>query len=277
MSNKVKGLLLVTVSIVSLCVALVFLQLAKSDGLEFDFNKIIGEMDFLGGNSSSKIVHKVNSSKSNSSKVGNKTEKSTVLTYHDKVSMSELDDAVFIGDSRTQAMQIFGFVPTSQVFAEDGLNHENARYKKFVNIGDGYYYTIDEALLRTAPKDIYVGFGINGISFMDEESFFTEFKALLEGIKSASNGANIIITSIIPVSANYTIENPKFSNQVIDDYNTKLIELATELEMYYLDIATPLKEGTDSLGSTYNSGDGVHLNKDAYVSIFDTILTHTLT
>lgn len=265
----------------AICIAIVFLQLASANGLSLDFKDIISGQNSSQTNDKNGEVKTNSSSKKNnsSSKVsffGNKEKNETVLKYSDRADDSYFDDAVFIGDSRTQALQIFGFLPTSQVFAEDGLNHENARYKSFIDIGDGRYYTINSALTQTNPNKIYVGFGINGISFMNEEDFFTEYKGLVEDIKSAAPNSTIVLTAIIPVATSYESNNPKFSNSIIDDYNLKLIDLAEELEVHYVDIATSLKNEFNALSDEYNAGDGIHLSKDAYVSILDSILTHTV-
>lgn len=41
-----------------------------------------------------------------------------------------LADTVFIGDSRTNGLSGYGYVPKSSVFAIDGFNHASARTEK---------------------------------------------------------------------------------------------------------------------------------------------------
>lgn len=185
-----------------------------------------------------------------------------------------LSQTVFVGDSRTHAMDVYGFVDVSRTIAEDGLNHKTALTKAFADIGDGYVYTMQQALAITAPKYVYVGFGINGMSFFSEEEFFSSYRELIEQIEETCPNAQITILAVYPVSEKFSANNPGMDNATIDAYNEKLSALADEMGIHYLDAAWELKNSAGALNPAYSAGDGLHLNSDAYDLIFQVILAN---
>ena len=187
-----------------------------------------------------------------------------------------LSQTVFVGDSRTHAMDVYGFVDVSRTIAEDGLNHKTALTKSFADIGDGYAYTMKQALAITAPKYVYVGFGINGMSFFSEEEFFSCYRELIEQIRETCPDAQIMILAVYPVSERFSANNPGMDNAAIDAYNDKLSALADEMGIHYLDAAWVLKNSAGALNPAYSAGDGLHLNADAYDLIFQVILANKM-
>ncbi len=200
----------------------------------------------------------------------------TQLTSGERMDFSYLDDTVFIGDSRTNAMAVYGLFPPVQVFAEDGLNHQSARTKAYISVDGVNYYTISQALLNQNPNKVYIGFGINGIGWLTTEEFFSEYVGMIQDVRSTLPNAKIVITSILPVSRTFEQIEPTITNSLIDEYNGRLLSLAKEQGVYYLDTASGVKDGNNGLNALYDSGDGLHLNKAAYSVIFDTILTHPI-
>lgn len=188
-----------------------------------------------------------------------------------------LADTVFVGDSRTHAMDLYGYADVSRTIAEDGLNHQTALTKAFADLGDGNLYTLYQALRVANPKRVYVGFGINGMSFMSEEDFFSDYRQLLSEVESACPKAQIVILSIYPVGERFSESNPGMSNERIDDYNRKLKVLASELGIHYVDAASVLKSENGALNPAYGAGDGLHLNASAYDRIFEVILSEKIT
>lgn len=201
------------------------------------------------------------------------TESGTTDPVDDEAYLSQ---TVFVGDSRTHAMDVYGYVDVSKTIAEDGLNHKTALTKAFAEIGDGYAYTMKQALAITAPKYVYVGFGINGMSFLSEEEYFSAYRELIGQIRETCPDAEITILAIYPVSENFAANNPGMNNATIDAYNNKLSALADEMGIHYLDAAWVLKNDAGALNPAYSAGDGLHLNSDAYDLIFQVILANKI-
>lgn len=182
---------------------------------------------------------------------------------------------VFIGDSRTEGLVRYGLLEQSQVFAEDGMNHKNARVKPVVQY-EGGLLTIAQAVERAQPERMIVDFGINGFSFMSEEEFMEEYEGLIDELHAASPDSAIIIQSIFPVSSLKEQLDPSFANKKLERLNSLLYQLAEEKGCYFLDTAEALTGSDGGLLDEYNAGDGIHLNADAYEVILDYTLTHAL-
>ena len=181
-----------------------------------------------------------------------------------------LADTVFIGDSRTNGLSGYGYVPKSSVFAIDGFNHASARTEKFITLsGTNRKLTIAQAVGFVKPVRMIVSFGINGIAFMDSDTFMSEYAALLDELRAASPETLLVVQSILPVSAEKAASTPGMSNRAIDSCNQKLKALAEEKGGVFLDSSAVLKNSKGNLDPKYKSGDGLHFNRKAYQALLD--------
>ena len=133
--------------------------------------------------------------------------------------------------------------------------------------------TIPEALTAFAPKVAIVNFGINGFGYMDDDTFYEEYKEMMEGFIQASPKTAFVIESILPVSLTWAAQNG-YTNEEIDEMNARLLLLAEELGCYYLDTASAMKDGNNALERSYSSGDGLHFSQTGSQAILAHIATH---
>ena len=181
-----------------------------------------------------------------------------------------LDDTIFIGDSRTNGMVNFSFINRNNAYAIDGVNHQTMRTERFLTMSStGRKLTAAEAIGVVKPIRMIVSLGINGVAFMGEEKFFSEYAALLDELQTASPDSILVVQSILPVSQTREAEYPQLANAIIDAYNQRLKTLTLEKGGRWLDTANLLKNSRGSLNTIYDSGDGLHFNKRAYQALFD--------
>ena len=178
-----------------------------------------------------------------------------------------IKETVFIGDSRTNALAVYNLVPKKNVLAKDGENHRSARTEKIITTQSGKTVTIAQAVAELKPVRMMVCFGINGVSFMGEESFIAEYSAFLDELHQASPNSVIIVQSILPVSKSYEAQNPNLTNQKIDRYNLLLKQLSGQKGFAFLDSSEVLKDKNNALDEKYDRGDGLHYNKAAYEAL----------
>lgn len=186
---------------------------------------------------------------------------------------SYIDDTLFIGDSRTMGLFTYGLLPEKQVLAVDGMNHQTARTKKFVELS-GETLTIAEAMGRLKPPRAIVSFGINGIDFFGEKDFIAEYEGLMSELSQQSPDTVFIIQSILPVSSELSLLTPGMANTVIKRHNTLLRELARAHGFLFLNTAEALSTPEGSLLPECDAGDGLHLTRNAYDIILDYVETH---
>ena len=90
-----------------------------------------------------------------------KTDIKKLVTATKEAQEEYYKDAVFIGDSRTQGLQINAGLTSPDFFAGRGLNVKNARTEKVVKNAAGKAVTVVDALKDKQYKKVYICFGIN--------------------------------------------------------------------------------------------------------------------
>lgn len=267
MSTKVKAMMLVTIMIVSLSVTAIIYIL--SDPCEECGNK------FCFGDCTIRYEDDPNVSSTIKQQQFKTNQSGTRLAETKKASRDYLDSLVFIGDSRTVALQLHAELNEENVFAEEGLNHEEALTKQFVKIQDYKKVTIADAVKVAAPDVMIVNFGINGISWMSVDTFIEGYEQLIDTLIEASPSSIIVIEAIMPVSLSYEQRSDGVTNEKIDEANDALFKMAKEKGLYYLGTDEVMKNDMNDLMDGF-SGDGLHYTKAAYEVIIDYILSHAI-
>ena len=198
----------------------------------------------------------------------------TTLAYTGETDENYLDDVYFIGDSRTVGLVRAG-MPEDHLFAETGMCHEDALTKRVVALDNTAYLTIPDALQIVAPTVAVVNFGINGIGFMNEETFIDDYRKMMRAFQKVSPKTVFIIEAILPVSSSYESKSG-MTNEKIDEMNLRLCKLAEELGCYYLASDTVMKDESNDLLRIYNDGDGLHYNEEGYEAILTYVKTHVV-
>lgn len=184
------------------------------------------------------------------------------------------DDTVMVGDSITYGMASYGYLNFNHVFAKIGLHQGTALTSKCVYTSKTNGYSISDALKIAKPGKIYVTLGINAIYNYKSDWFYNNYRALLSKIKNASPNSVIIIQSIFPVTQNWAINNGKPQcNKYVAYANQKLSELAKEEGCHFLHTYEDLTDENGFLKPEF-SGDGIHLSRKGYETVFNYILTH---
>ncbi|MFZ2539956.1 MAG: GDSL-type esterase/lipase family protein [Oscillospiraceae bacterium] len=205
-----------------------------------------------------------------------KTNQNTTRLFEtERADSSYLNNITFVGDSRTVGLVLYE-IPEENIFAEDGLNHEQALTKEVVRLNENKLTTIKDAVLVTAPDIMMVNFGINGAAYMPVDSFMEGYAKLIDELLEASPSSIVVIESIMPVSLSYEQTETGCSNEKIDEINDALYEMAKEKGLYYLATNEVMKNENNDLINTYHRGDGIHYNAKAYDAIIEYILTHEI-
>jgi lysophospholipase L1-like esterase len=149
-------------------------------------------------------------------------------------------------------------------------------YQGFINIvypEDGSEIPIRDAVELAKPELMIITLGVNGVSFMDEEYFKSEYSDLVSDIMEISPETKVILQSIFPVASNYG-KLEKINNEKIVKANSWVLEVAEETGAKYLDTISVLTDGDGYLISDYQNGDGMHLNAKGFNAVLDYIRTH---
>lgn len=168
--------------------------------------------------------------------------------------------SVFLGDSLTEGLGIYGYVKTGNVIAQKGLSIERAMKK--VN-----------KIAKKKPEYVFVMLGINDLNFSSYsmDDIESNYCKLVEKIHKRLPDTKIYVQSLLPVTDKFQKENKRLSNKRINKLNKRLEKLSKEYKYTkYVDIHKLYVNKKGCLPSRISS-DGYHLVMDAYATWTDYI------
>ena len=212
----------------------------------------------------------------------------TLLSETADAGTGYIDSFIFIGESTTYHMKSRGVLSggenTKQVWSTKSGTMTldlTADKIKIVYPETGEELTFYEAAARRQPNYVIMTFGLNGAVQnikRGEEYFKTCYKKLIDAIHTASPYTKIILQSAFPVAENMDMSaysvNLRTLNKYIDTINDWTYRVAEEENCKYLDTSKILKDKNNNLKKEFQSGDGYHLNTEAYRQILYYIRTH---
>ena len=193
-----------------------------------------------------------------------------------QVDDSYFDDAMFVGDSITTGIELYGVMPNATVVASTGINPNTIITTPDIELADGSSVTILQAMSAYHPKKIYIMLGSNGVEFIGKETMMELYGEFIDAVKAQHPDSIIYLQSILPVTQAKEAASPELSNDKIDEYNTAIMELAGEKEAYYLNVAESFKDETGALPDEASPNDGMHFGVSHYEIWMDYLKCHAV-
>ena len=195
------------------------------------------------------------------------------------VEMDYFSDALFIGDSRTDGLQIYSGIKGATFYCYKGLNIFDMSKRQVVEMNGGKY-TVVEALEKGPQyKKIYISLGVNELGYPGTDSFYKAFKSFLEEVKSAQPDAIIYLQNLVPVNPEICAQKnqPSYvNNDRVADFNSVFPKLAEECQVALVDVKTALSDENGILPAEATV-DGVHFTKAWYQKWLEYLMCHTVT
>ncbi len=187
-------------------------------------------------------------------------------------SLSYLDDALFIGDSRTVGLQSYTDINNADFFCTVGMSV----FKVFTEKAkvDGNSTDLRTLLKSKNYAKVYIMLGINELGY-NRETAFSKFKELVNEIRKLQPDAYIFIEGNIHVGAERSTRDEIINNKGINEYNTLLESLQNEKDIFYIDVNSVYDDANGNLSTNYSS-DGIHLFPKDYKLWRDYILTKAI-
>lgn len=197
------------------------------------------------------------------------------------VDMSYFSDALFIGDSRTDGLQLFSGIKDTTFFCYKGITVFDVMEddpKKVIELG-GVKYSIQSALeaCQGQFKKVYLSLGINELGYYDDQGFHDKFAALIDKVRATQPGAVIYLQNLVPVNPELCAKNwsSYVNNEKVAVYNAIFTQLAQEKQVVLLDVASALSNSEGILAKE-NTVDGVHFTKAWYKEWLSYLMCHTV-
>ncbi|GEM_PF-1220415 len=163
------------------------------------------------------------------------------------------EDSLFMGDSLTEPLSLYEYLPKSNVLAIKGRNTKTAMedVKQIANLN---------------PSRIFLYYGMNDLNVTnDPDVFKTNYGDLIKAIKKLKPDAEIVILSIQYATNSAVAAQPTLSDKRVDEFNGKLKALAEENKYYFLDISSLAND------SNLYEGDGIHFTTAYYSKLLNLI------
>ncbi|WP_066457986.1 GDSL-type esterase/lipase family protein [Anaerotruncus rubiinfantis] len=191
----------------------------------------------------------------------------------ERVKSTYFDDAVFVGDSITTGIDLYGVMKNTDVLADTGVNLGSVYTKEAVKQEDGTRIPIMDALGQKQYAKVYIMLGGNEVRDEDQQTFISRYGKLIDDVREIQPNALVYVQSILPVTLNnqYNMNNDK-----IDTFNAALLELCKEKGVYYLNVAEKFKDENGRLPDAASPADGMHFGPDYYQIWFTYLKTHVV-
>lgn len=170
---------------------------------------------------------------------------------------SYFDDAVFIGNSRTEGLRLYGGLDNAKFLAHTGLMVDTVFTSKYF---DGEK-TAMQALPEMNFSKVYLMLGINELGWSYPQIFKKDYGLIIDEIKKINPDAIIFIQSILPVTMEKSATDAIYNMDKINNFNSLLVELSEEKNVIYLDVSEEVSDENGFLPSDGTS-DGIHFNAD---------------
>ena len=203
----------------------------------------------------------------------------TVLAETADAGQAYIDKLVFLGDSTTYGLRAYkmlaGGKDTTQVWTPKTgtLTLSQASFATIVYPETDEELTIADAVAKKKPEYLVITLGVNGVAFMKEDYFKSEYKKIIDSVQTASPDTKIICQSIFPVAKSYA-RLDSINNDLIDAANKWICEIAAECGVKYLDTNSALRDADGWLPEDYHNGDGMHLQTNSFTIELNNIRTH---
>ncbi len=185
------------------------------------------------------------------------------------------DDAIFLGDSRTEGLFLYSGLKTGAPYTAVGATVESVFTKKNFKTEGGGKVPILDAMAGQECGKIYVMLGVNELGWTKTKTYHDQYAKLIDRLRADHPEAKIALQSLPPVSAKQDAKKTYVNNERIKAYNEVIRTLAEEKECYFLDVASCLT-GEGGVLPVKQTTDGVHFNTAGCKTWLGFLRTHSL-
>lgn len=177
-------------------------------------------------------------------------------------SASFFADDLFIGDSITTGLSLYGILPPKNVAAAVGYTPYKA-YSTEIQLGDGSTGTAYDYAVKIQPKRIFIMLGSNGIT--SAASMEESYRELIDKLSAGCPDSTVYCISVTPVTSDSTsAANAGIDNSMINGFNKYIKALADEKGLTYIDLYSQLSDSNGYFLHDYAENDGLHFKGATY-------------
>lgn len=188
------------------------------------------------------------------------------------------DTAVFLGDSRTEGLQLFSGLKNGTFYWARGMSVFRADSNDYrVFDVDGEQLTLVGTLSKKQYESVYIMIGINELGY-PAERYEEGMAALIDKVIAAQPNAVIYLQTLPPVNDAVARQNGLASyinNAQVDLFNEAIVRVAREKKVVLLDTASAYR-GADGQLPAELASDGAHFVYSGYTIWADYLRCHVM-
>lgn len=184
-----------------------------------------------------------------------------------------LKETLFVGDSNTEGISAYGFLPLQYVLGSTGMPIQGVTKTRCI-----YFYGYDQPVtMATAvgmlkPRRVILSFGTNNAGGTTTKDFIKNYETAIAAIEKSYPHCDIIVESILPVKKNRSY--PDIKKEDIDEFNLALAKMCKDKGYMFLNSAEIFKGKDGYAKNKYFSNDGIHMNTDGYKALLEYVENH---
>lgn len=202
----------------------------------------------------------------------------TPLEESEQVEDTHFDTAVFLGDSRTEGLQLFGGIRHGDYYWARGMtvfrvDDPNSAIFEI----DGEMYTMVGALGQKQYESVYIMVGVNELGY-PASSYEEGLGKFIDQVLEAQPDAVVYLQILPPVNEEVALKNglaAYINNTNIGKFNEAIVRIAAQKKVVLLDTAEVYRDETGSLPANMAS-DGCHFNFGDYIHWANYLRTHVM-
>lgn len=168
------------------------------------------------------------------------------------------DDCLFIGDSISTGLSLYGFLDDNNVFATQGLAPSTVLSIEI----DGN--TFSDKIASFKPGKIFIMLGTNSVGYTDAEYLVDSMKTLVDSISSICK-SEIYVLSIPPITRNAELRQDNYLTiDAINEYNGLLKTTIEGTTATFVDFNSILTASDGYFNEDYAEMDGIHFMGSTY-------------
>ena len=175
---------------------------------------------------------------------------------------NDFSAAVFLGDSRTEGLSLYGGLEEATFFTQKGMTVDSIFTKPAIATSAGKL-TVMQALEQQPFEQVFIMLGVNELGYVYSDIFISRYEKIIDGIREINPQAKIYIQAILPVTKAKSQKGAVFNNRRVQEYNALLLEMSERKRVTYLETDRAVADAEGCLPAEASS-DGVHLTAEYY-------------
>ncbi len=171
------------------------------------------------------------------------------------------DDALFLGDSRTEGLRIYAPIENATYFSIQSLSVFNIE-KTVVHINGEGNFTFFDFLNTRKFKKVYIMLGINGVG-TSIDNHLINYASIIYKIREINPDCLVYLLANIHVGKDKNKSEYAYNNNKLNELNSAISSIADNVSIFYIDENILFDDENGELNKNY-TGDGIHIYPKCY-------------